>query len=326
MLLFSIAVKWIVVGRYKPGRYPLWSFYYLRWWIANRYQSLAWTEMFTGTPLMALYWRAMGAKIGRNVTLSTAHCTAFDVVSIGDDTSVGLETQMLGYRVEDGYLIIAPVSIGSDCFIGMHCALGLGASMGDGARLDDMSLLPDGIAMAPGESRRGVPALPADVKVPALKAKSARRHIAATRPHPITRALFGVAHLALIYTMGYFLIAVSLPSMALILGSLYFGGPQWGIAAAFASIPVWLLCYIRGAILLKRLLGPLGADTASIYSFKYLRHWFASYLLENTKKILRPRVRNGIPAGIDARVRRQDRSRRRDLDRFSHLPRHPRDR
>ena len=40
MLLFSIAVKWLVVGRYKPGRYPVWSFYYLRWWIANRFQAL----------------------------------------------------------------------------------------------------------------------------------------------------------------------------------------------------------------------------------------------------------------------------------------------
>ncbi len=91
MLTLSVAVKWIVVGRYKPGRYPLWSGYYLRWWIANRFQALAWAEMFRGTPLMSLYWRAMGAKIGRNVTISTPFCSAFDVVSIGDNSSVGLE-------------------------------------------------------------------------------------------------------------------------------------------------------------------------------------------------------------------------------------------
>jgi non-ribosomal peptide synthetase-like protein len=284
MLLFSIAVKWLVVGRYKPGRYPVWGFYYLRWWIANRFQTLAWADMFTGTPLMTLYWRAMGAKIGRNVTICTQISSAYDVISIGDNTCVGLETQILGYRVEDGYLIIAPATIGKDCFIGMHCAVGLGTSMGDGARLDDMSLLADGTAMQAGEMRRGVPALPAEVEIPEA-ARSAKANGAATT---IKRAFFGLAHLILIYMMGYFLIATILPSTVLVLGALYLGGPALGIFAAFLAVPVGLLAYIRGAIMLKRLIGPLKTGTSSIYSVTYLRHWFASFLLENTKTILGP--------------------------------------
>ena len=48
---------------FKPGRYPLWSFYYFRWWLVTRFQTLSWAEMFSGTPLMSLYWRAMGAKV-----------------------------------------------------------------------------------------------------------------------------------------------------------------------------------------------------------------------------------------------------------------------
>lgn len=288
MLLLSIAVKWIVVGRYKPGRYPVWSFYYLRWWVANRFQALAWAEMFKGTPLMSLYWRAMGARIGRNVTLSTPLCTAFDVVSIGDNTSVGVETQILGYRVEDGYLVIAPVTIGNDCFVGMQCALGLGSRMGNGARLDDMSLLPDGVEMAAGEARRGIPALPAAVNVPEPQRQDPDAKPVHGIGHGLVRMLYGAAHVALIYVMGYFLILTAAPAAALILGSLYLGGPWWGVAAAFAAVPVWLLSYIRGAILLKRLIGPLGAGTASLYSVKYLRHWFAAYLLENTKTILMP--------------------------------------
>ena len=285
MLLFSIAVKWLVVGRYKPGRYPVWSFYYLRWWIANRFQTLAWADMFMGTPLMNLYWRAMGAKIGRNVTICTPLCSAYDVVSIGDDTSVGLETQILGYRVEGGYLIIAPVEIGNDCFIGMHCAIGLGTRMDDGARLDDMSLLADGTVMGTGEMRRGVPARPAEVEVPEAKRAVARR---VGKAHALKRAFFGLAHLILIYVMGYFLLATIVPSIALVLGALYLGGPAWGIFAAFMAVPVGLLTYIRGSIMLKRLIGPLHTGTASIYSVKYLRHWFASFLLENTKTILGP--------------------------------------
>lgn len=284
LLLTSIAVKWIVVGRYEPGRYPLWSFYYLRWWVARTFQKLAWAEMFNGTPLMSLYWRAMGARIGRNVTLCTPHCVAFDVISIGDDTSIGLETQLLGYRVEDGYLIIAPTTIGSDCFIGMHCAIGLDTSMGNGARLDDMSLLPDGTSMAAGEMRRGIPALPADVDIPHA---SGYRRLHNIRRN-LGRKVFGALHLALIYVMGYFLIGTALPSVALVLWSLYAGGPLWGIAAAFAAIPLGFATYITALLVLKGLIGRLETGTVPLYSLRYLRHWFTSYLLENTKTILNP--------------------------------------
>jgi non-ribosomal peptide synthetase-like protein len=288
LLLLSIAVKWIVVGRYKAGRYPLWSGYYLRWWTANRFQALAWAEMFKGTPLMSLYWRAMGAKIGRDVTISTNLSSAWDMVSIGDNASIGAETQILGYRVEDGYLVIAPVSIGNDCFVGMQCSLGLDSRMGDGSRLDDMSLLPDGIEMAEGEARRGIPALPATVNVPERKRPLKNAAPLRRLGHKLVRTFYGFVHLALIYAMGYFLLMTAVPSVALVLGALYLGGPWWGVAAAFASIPLGLFVYIRGAIMLKRLIGPLKPGTMSIYSFRYLRHWFAAYLLENTKTLLMP--------------------------------------
>jgi non-ribosomal peptide synthetase-like protein len=279
MLLFTIALKWLVLGRVKPGRYPVWSFYYFRWWLVTSFQPLSWAEMFSGTPLMSLYWRAMGARVGRNVTLSTSLCGAFDVVSIGKGTSVGLETQILGYRVEDGYLVIAPVEIGEDCFIGMHCTLGLNTAMGDGARLDDMSFLTDDTVMKDGEARRGSPARPADVAVPAANGKAVGR---------ARRFIFGMLHLALIYAMGYFLLATLIPPMVLILGGLWYAGPVGGAIGTFLAVPVGILTYVGGAILLVRLLRPLEAGTMPIHSFAYLRHWFVSYLLENTKNILQP--------------------------------------
>ncbi|MFA5956117.1 Pls/PosA family non-ribosomal peptide synthetase [Hyphomicrobium sp.] len=279
MLLFSIALKWLVIGRVKPGRYPLWGAYYFRWWLVTRFQALSWAEMFTGTPLMSLYWRAMGAKIGRDVTLCTSLCGAFDVVSIGSGTSVGLETHILGYRVEDGHLVIAPVEIGNDCFIGMHCALGLDTRMGDGARLDDMSLLPDGTAMVSYECRRGSPAKLAEVVLPEGKPVRALR---------LKRFVFGVLHLALIYVMGYFLIATMIPSIVLIAGGLWYAGPIGGIIAAFVAVPVGILSYAFGAIDMVRIIRPVAPGRMSQYSVKYLRHWFESYLLENTKTILQP--------------------------------------
>src|SRR5262249_5629396 len=30
LLAFSIAAKWLVIGRYRPGKYPVWGLYYFR--------------------------------------------------------------------------------------------------------------------------------------------------------------------------------------------------------------------------------------------------------------------------------------------------------
>ncbi len=248
MLLFSIAIKWLVIGRLKPGRYPLWSFYYFRWWLVTRFQALSWAEMFSGTPLMNLYWRAMGAKIGRNVVLSNALCGAFDVVSIGEGSSIGLESQLLGYRVEDGYLVIAPIEIGDNCFVGMHCSLGLDTKMGDGARLDDMSLLPDGTVMMKWRRPTWIAGAPG-------RCCRSRGHVGAPAGR-VRTFLFGALHLALIYVMGYFLIATIVPSVAIIVAGLWFYGPMGGVAGAFIAVPVGILTYVGSTILLVRLLPP----------------------------------------------------------------------
>ena len=121
-LLLSIAVKWLVVGRFESGRYPVMGLLLFSLWLVTRFQSLSWSEMFIDTPLMSLYYRAMGAKVGSNVNIGTPVCAAFDLVSIGDNTSIGSETHLLGYKVENGWLVLGPITIGRDCCIGTHCS------------------------------------------------------------------------------------------------------------------------------------------------------------------------------------------------------------
>jgi monoamine oxidase/acetyltransferase-like isoleucine patch superfamily enzyme/SAM-dependent methyltransferase len=162
----SIGTKWLIIGRFQAGRVPLWSIAYWRFWVVRLFAGLSGATFFRGTPLMNLYFRAMGAEVGANVLISTLHCVAFDLVSIGEGASIGAETQLLGYRVEDGMLVLGRVDIGDDCFVGMHCSLGLDVAMRAGSRLDDLSLLSDGTRMTAGECRRGVPAEPAQVEVP----------------------------------------------------------------------------------------------------------------------------------------------------------------
>ncbi|HEY5225284.1 MAG TPA: amino acid adenylation domain-containing protein, partial [Methylovirgula sp.] len=279
-LVLSIALKWLVIGRYKPGRYPVWGFYYFRWWLVSRFQGIGWPEMFAGTPLMSLYYRAMGAKIGKGCTIGTPLCSAFDLVSIGDDSSIGPDAQLLGYRVENGWLILGTVDIGRECFIGMQTALGLNVAMQDRSRLEDMSLLPDGTVVAAGAQQAGSPPVEARVECPE-PADTASRHRRGF--------LFGLLHLALIYVMGYVLILSILPSIILVWYCLH----RWGLFAAalsvFVAVPVATIWYPTLTILIKRLfIGRIKPGTFPVASVRYLRYWFLDYMLNNTRILLLP--------------------------------------
>lgn len=278
-LLLSIVLKWAVIGRFKPGRYPVWGFYYFRWWLVTRFQALSWSDMFVDTPLMSLYYRAMGAKVGRNANIGTPICAAFDLVSIGHNTSIGPETHIPGYKVEDGWLILGSIEIGNDCYIGTHCSLGIDVCMEDNSRLEDLSALPEGAVLRSSEVSRGSPAKP----VPDKTIKPQRRH------GLLINGLFGLIHLALIYVMGYILILSALPALAMIGCALYFGGPVAAFAAALAAVPLSIIWYLQLVTTIKHdCIGRIKPGRYSTRSVAFLRYWFLHYLLNNTRHLLMP--------------------------------------
>lgn len=280
LLALSVVLKWAVIGRYRPGQYPLWGWYYLRFWLVRRFQVLAMPGVLSGTPLLSIYYRLLGAKIGKGCTIDTAHCAVFDLLSIGEDTSIGSETQLLGYRVEDGFLRIGSVDIGSRCFVGIHSVLGLDVRIGDGARLDDLSLLPDKGAISPGEMARGSPARPGVVGVPEPSAlpSSVRR-----------RALFGILHLLALYGLGLALLPSAMPGAALL----------WLVHRSASPVPALLMAPAAGVVsmasfciwvaFIKRLL--LYRVRPGVYridSGLYLRKWASDLLMKLSLSVARP--------------------------------------
>ncbi len=146
MLALAVIVKWTVIGRYKAGNYPLWGVYYFRWWFVNAVQSIVPIEYLAGTPLLGLFYRLLGARVGANVHLATHLSTAFDLISIGDDSSVGTDAALLAHTVRDGRLILEPIRIGQRCYVGNRAIVAAGARLEDDARLEELSLLPAGQA------------------------------------------------------------------------------------------------------------------------------------------------------------------------------------
>jgi non-ribosomal peptide synthetase-like protein len=276
-VVLAIALKWLVIGRFRPGSYPVWGFYYFRWWLTTRIQAFSGIGGYAGTPIMSLYYRLMGAKVGRNCLIDTPSCAIFDLVTIGDDTSIGAQTHLLGYHVEDGMLVIGTVEIGSRCFVGTHSALGVNTKMEDDSYLDDLSLLPDGATMKSGEARRGSPAERVEMCLPEVGERSARRR-------PI---LFGLAHWIAAGVVGDLLMLASLPPLALVLGAYLFLGLAWAAVTAVLAIPLGVVSFCVIVAGLKALI--MRRTKPGVYpveSWVYLRRWTADRLLAASGRIM----------------------------------------
>ena len=280
ILALSIAAKWLVIGRYRAGTYPLWGSYYLRWWLVSRLQAMNGAALLSGTPLMSVYYRLMGAKVGKHCLLDTALCSIFDLVRIGDDTSIGAETQLLGCRVENGMLRVGRVEIGSRCFIGAHGALGLDVRMADDARLDDQSMLPDDAAMAIGDCRSGAPAQTADVAVP----QGPLRRSGIGRP-----ALFTALALGLGYLCVLFLAAPAALMLWFWMLAVAHGAIASALLASVLALPVVIgFACVWVAVLKKLLLWRALPGVHDLYSIRYLRHWLAYSLMRASRTLLLP--------------------------------------
>jgi non-ribosomal peptide synthetase-like protein len=280
LMAAGIGAKWLIIGRYKPGAYPLWGSYYIRWWLVSRLQVLSGAGLFLGTPLMPVYYRLMGAKVGRGCALDSAMVSAWDLISIGDDSSISADTQLFGARVEDGYLLIGRVDIGSRCFVGGHSALGLNVRMGNDSRLDAQSLLPDGTQLSQGEQRRGSPGIAATVAVPPgdISRPSLRRQIAFVPVAWLAGSLLGLV--------------AAVPALAVLLFLLlafWAHRLEGAIVITAAVVPVLVVVACLWVVLLKAMvLRRAKPGVYALYSAYYLRHWLAYGLMRATRAALLP--------------------------------------
>ena len=154
----AVVAKRLLIGRFKPGVHPLWGDAYLRWWLVNLAQRFVPVSMFVGTPLMVWYCRLMGARIGKDCYIGTGLVSCHDLICLGDGTSVGNGSYLLGYSVTSGSIEFGTIDIGRDCYIGANSVLGINTIMGDGAMLLEQSQLAPGSMLSPSYVANGSPA------------------------------------------------------------------------------------------------------------------------------------------------------------------------
>ncbi len=154
----AIAGKWLIAGRLKPGSYPLWGVTYYRWWLADRLVESAPAYLLSGSSLNSWWLRALGAKVGKEVVIGSMTLRAPDLLSIGDNVSVGNAVNFENARVERGRLLLGRISIGDDACISSYAILEGNTEVGAFGHLEGQSALADGVSVPAGRVWTGSPA------------------------------------------------------------------------------------------------------------------------------------------------------------------------
>ena len=269
--LVAIATKWLVLGRVHAGRYPLWGWYYLRWWFAQTVVASVPVDYLAGTPLLPVYYRLLGARIGKDVYLGTERLAAFDLTSIGDGACVDDDAALFGQTVEDGELVIGPVTIGRGCFVGARSVVRENSVMEDGSRLEDLSLLPSGARIPAGETWAGSP--PQRVSSPSSVDPPPARGL-------LQRVAISLLYAAFVIIMPTLLLGAFVPGIAL----LVLLDPTQHLLAYLAAVPLVgasfvALITLQIVILKWLLVGRVRAGTYPLHGSFYIRNWMVDQLL-----------------------------------------------
>ncbi|GAA1716772.1 non-ribosomal peptide synthetase [Isoptericola hypogeus] len=110
----------------RAGDHPRGGWVHRRLWLAEQLVDALGGLTVSAAPLVGLYARALGARLGRGVDLHTLPPVT-GMLTVGDGAAVEPEVDLSGHWIEGDVVHVGPVAIGRDATIGARSVLLPGA-------------------------------------------------------------------------------------------------------------------------------------------------------------------------------------------------------
>ena len=160
-----ILLKWILLGRVRPGQHALWSCWCSRWdflFVAWGFYARGTLDRLDGTIFLTWFLRLIGVGIGKRVVLGRGFTQVVDpdMLSFGDDATVDCNFQ--AHSFEDRILKIDLVRVGPGATLGHHAVLFYGSEIGAGALVTAHSVIMKNERIEADSVYSGCPAVRSD--------------------------------------------------------------------------------------------------------------------------------------------------------------------
>jgi non-ribosomal peptide synthetase-like protein len=155
-----VALKWMVMGKFKPVIVPLWCPYvWLNEMVNGAYETMMApvVSLCFGTPFAAWLLRLLGCRIGRYNFIATSLFSEFDLVQIGDCVALNSGAVIQNHLFEDRIMKSSDLRIDDGCSVGNMSVVLYDSHMQHGAVLGPLSLLMKGEIVPPATRWHGIP-------------------------------------------------------------------------------------------------------------------------------------------------------------------------
>ena len=160
----AAAAKWIVVGRIRVSEHPLWSSFVWRNELSDAFVETVAAPWFanaaTGTPILNLWLRLLGAHIGKGVWCETYWLPEADLVELGAGSTVQRGCVVQTHLFHDRVMAIDKVVLGPGATLGPHCVALPASGLGESATVGPASLVMRGDVVPAHTRWQGNPIAP----------------------------------------------------------------------------------------------------------------------------------------------------------------------
>jgi non-ribosomal peptide synthetase-like protein len=162
----AVAAKWLLVGRIRAGEYPLWSSFVWRNELADTFVETVAAPWFaraaSGTPVMNMWLRALGAKVGRGAWCETYWLPEADLVTLGRGSTVNRGCVVQTHLFHDRIMRMDAVVLEHGATLGPHGVALPSARLGAGVTVGPASLVVRGDEVPKSTRWQGNPIRPWD--------------------------------------------------------------------------------------------------------------------------------------------------------------------
>ncbi len=159
--LAASVAKWALVGRFRVQEQPLWSSFVWRTELADTFVevlAVPWLAgTLGGTPLMNLWLRTLGARIGRGAWCETYWLPEADLITLGTGATVNRGCVVQTHLFHDRIMRMDTVTLADGATLGPHGIALLGVTVGSGATVGPASLVMRGEDVPAGSRWLGNP-------------------------------------------------------------------------------------------------------------------------------------------------------------------------
>lgn len=141
----TTGVKWLLIGRVRPGDHPLWSSFIWRNELADTFTEVLAAPWFaravTGTHVLNAWMRTLGARVGHGVWCDTYWLPEPDLIDLRDGATVNAGCVVQTHLFHDRVLSMDSVVLGRGATLGPNSVVLPAARLGKHATVGPMSLV-----------------------------------------------------------------------------------------------------------------------------------------------------------------------------------------